>query len=79
MTREEEIRQAARKYFDDYMDGLNGEVLTVQQPFEEGAKWADETMLKNSREWVKNAFTGVFGEGLANSIADEFVKAMKGE
>ena len=48
------------------------------QGFIDCAKWADETMIKRSREWVKNAFVGPFGEGLANSIADEFVKAMKG-
>lgn len=32
--------------------------------------------INKAREWVKNAFVGPFGEGLANSIADEFVKAM---
>ena len=42
-------------------------------------KWADKTMIEKAREWVKNAFVNPFGEGLANSIADEFVKAMKGE
>lgn len=42
MTREEEIKQTARKYFGDYLDGLKGEVLTVQQTFEDAAKWADE-------------------------------------
>lgn len=50
MTREEEIRQEARKYFDDYMDGLKGEVLTVQQTFEDGAKWADENLNSNGKE-----------------------------
>lgn len=33
--------------------------------------------INKAREWVKNAFIGPFGEGLANSIADEFVRAMK--
>ena len=33
--------------------------------------------INKAREWVKNAFIGPFGEGLANSIADEFVKAME--
>ena len=45
----------------------------------EGAEWADETMIERAREWVKNTFTGPFGEGMANNIADEFVKAMKGD
>lgn len=33
--------------------------------------------INKAREWVKNAFIGPFGEGLANSIADEFVKEME--
>lgn len=33
--------------------------------------------INKAREWVKNAFVGPFGEGLANSIADEFVRAME--
>ena len=33
--------------------------------------------INKAREWVKNAFVGPFGEGLANSIADEFVKSME--
>lgn len=33
--------------------------------------------INKAREWVKNAFIGPFGEGLANNIADEFVKAME--
>ena len=35
--------------------------------------------INKAREWVKNAFVGPFGEGLANNIADEFVKAMQEE
>lgn len=41
--------------------------------------FVEQKTIERAREWVKNAFTGVFGEGLANSIADEFVKEMKGE
>ena len=33
--------------------------------------------INKAREWVKNAFIGPFGEGLANNIADEFVRAME--
>lgn len=33
--------------------------------------------INKAREWVKNVFVGPFGEGLANSIADEFVKEME--
>lgn len=32
--------------------------------------------LDDAAEWVKNAFVGTFGEGLANGIKDEFIKAM---
>ena len=50
MTREEQIKEAARKFFDDYLDGLKGETLTVQQTFEDGAKWADEHPNSNGKE-----------------------------
>lgn len=59
--REKEIKQIARKYFGDYLDGLKGEVLTVQQTFEDAAKWADEhpqfdkeTFIEKACEWFKN-------------------------
>ena len=77
MKREDEIRQEMSKIAGTHPDWTKNDCMRMG--FHEGAKWADETMLKKSREWVKNAFTGVFGEGLANSIADEFVKEMKGE
>lgn len=87
MKREEEIEKQGTIYSDisgNYIEWGDGwqdynDQVYVEKAFIEGAKWADETMLKKSHEWVKNAFTGVFGEGLANSIADEFVKSMKGE
>lgn len=77
MKREDEIRQEMSKIAGTHPDWTKNDCMRMG--FREGAKWADESMLKKSREWVKNAFTGVFGEGLANSIADEFVKAMKEE
>lgn len=51
--------------------------------FKRGVNWSDNHPRKGlvdinkAREWVKNAFVGPFGEGLANSIADEFVKEME--
>lgn len=33
--------------------------------------------LEKAAEWVKNAFIGTFGEGLAENIKQEFIKAMK--
>ena len=53
MTREEQIKEAASKYFDDYIEGLKGEVLTVDETFEDGAKWADENPKEtNGKELV---------------------------
>lgn len=74
MKREEEIQNYAyNNCINDDVDDSSYSLIV------ETAKWADETMIKKAREWVKNAFIGVFGEGLANSIAYEFVKEMKGE
>lgn len=82
MTREEiensktyRVSKAALDYYNEHHQDKN---IDLTDAFEAGAKWADETMIEKAREWVKNAFTGPFGEGLANNIADEFVKAMKG-
>jgi hypothetical protein len=74
MGREEEIRQYVEERKRNIPITSSEANLII-----ESAKWADKTMIENAREWVKNAFTGPFGEGLANNIADEFVKAMKGE
>ena len=57
----------------------------IQKAYIYGAKYSDENPknglidINKAREWVKNAFLGPFGEGLANSIANEFVKAMMKE
>lgn len=56
MTREEQIRQEARNFFDEYLDGRKGEVLTVQQTFEEGAKWADKTMTERVLKFIFDHF-----------------------
>ena len=56
MTREEQIRKEASKYFDDYLDGLKGEVLTVDQTFEDGAKWADRHPYYNQEGYTEDMF-----------------------
>lgn len=81
MTREEEIRQAARKYFDDYMDGLKGEVLTVEQTFEDAAKWADRTLIEKACEWLKlntnwDDEVDEMGRNMNYGKIEEFRKAM---
>lgn len=73
MTREEEIRQEARKYFDDYLNGLKGEVLTVQQTFEDAAKWADKTMIEKACDWLLKG--GYFVNN--TETINDFKKAME--
>lgn len=64
---------------------LGTQTSMIVRPFTKGVNWSDNHPRKGlvdinkAREWVKNAFVGPFGEGMANSIADEFVKKMKGE
>ena len=70
MTRKEQIESASVQ-------------CCEQIGFIVGAEWSDNHPRKGlvdinkAREWVKNVFIGPFGEGLANSIADEFVKEME--
>ena len=56
MNRQEEIRNAAINYaeiednfleFDDCGDVINDKIF-VERSFEEGAKWADKTLIKKS-------------------------------
>lgn len=87
MTREEQIRQATRKYFDDYMDGLKGEVLTVEQVFEDAAKWADKTMVERVLAFI---FENFYDHPHANGhictdafdsleeLEEELIKVMEG-
>lgn len=62
MTREEQIRQAGIEYtyrnrpmcigggaFLEMVDEMNR-----NKAFEEGAKWADETMIEKACEWLDN-------------------------
>ena len=61
--------------------------ITRNLSFEEGAKWADEhpksdmvnkqEFIEKAKAWVKNCFIGPFGEGLADNIANEFVKHLE--
>jgi hypothetical protein len=82
MTREEQIRKYAEEkcaLCDNV--GFDGDVYSLVV---ESIEWADthpsEEMvsLNKAKDWVRNAFVGPFGEGLADSIAEEFVKIMKG-
>ena len=53
MTRREEINQQAEEYRQPYRDG--GYRLSskdVRDAFEEGAEWADKTMIEKACEWI---------------------------
>lgn len=79
MTRKEQIKQGIIEHY----GGLGYQSGMIRETFETAVKWADEhpkeglVDINKAREWVKNVFIGPFGEGLANSIADEFVKEME--
>lgn len=63
------------------MDGLKGEVLTVEQTFEEGAKWADRTLIEKACEWLKlntnwDDEVDEMGRNMNYGKIEEFRKAM---
>ena len=76
---DEEILNAITESYGD----LGTQCSMIVNAFRKGVDWSDNNPRKGlvdinkAREWVKNTFIGLFGEGLANSIADEFVKAME--
>lgn len=92
MTRKEEIRQASIEYtignrpmcigggvFSEIVDELNR-----NKSFEEGAKWADKTMIDKACKWienyVENAFTAVDGmmiELHGVELSEDFRKSME--
>ena len=92
MTRKEEIRQASIEYtignrpmcigggvFSEIVDELNR-----NKSFEEGAKWADKTMIDKACKWienyVENAFTVVDGmmiELHGVELSEDFRKSME--
>ena len=55
MTRREEIVKATKECREDYV-GL-GRYLTsddIADAFEEGAEWADKTMIEKALDWLKD-------------------------
>lgn len=80
--KEQAIREAHRLGFcssqcpeNELDDDLGWGLLT-------GVEWADEhpkeglVSIEKAAEWVKNSFKGTFGEGLAENIKQDFIKAM---
>ena len=57
MTREEQIRQASIKYTlknkPKFICGDMEDELNRNSAFEEGAKWADKTMIEKACEWLE--------------------------
>lgn len=85
MTREEEIRQASIEYtyknkpmcigggaFSKIMDEMNR-----NHSFEEGAKWADKTMLDRACEWLENRHNIEKCLGILTSRTEDLSKAFK--
>lgn len=80
MTREEEIRQVAINHICD-----DTEQLLVL--FEEGAKWADKTMIDKACEWLENNFVcflqgakrGIYSNQFVtvNEMVDNFKRTME--
>lgn len=58
------------------------QALMYENGLIDGANWADENpkeglvSIEKAAEWVKNAFKGPFGEGLAENIKQDFIKAI---
>ena len=82
MTRREEINQQAEEYRQPYRDG--GYRLSskdVRDAFEEGAEWADKTMIDKAYKWlIENMPKYInFEDGFIYEVdmADDFRKAME--
>ena len=76
MKRREQIEKEATNYINsDAVSPMNMQLAFGD--FINGAQWADKTMIDKAKAWVKNSFIGPFGEGLADNIADEFVKYLE--
>lgn len=74
MTRKKEINQQAEKYRQPYRDG--GYRLSskdIRDAFEEGAKWADKTMLDRMLKYLEAehpTFFEHFGEEIRKTMEE---------
>ena len=54
MTRREEIEQQAEMFRQPYRGSGNYSTsMDIKNAFQEGAKWADKTMIEKACEWLK--------------------------
>lgn len=89
MIREEEIKYASKDYVNFLLDKqeYHNENYTeddIRQAFEEGAKWADKTMLEKACKWLEqhqedyNTYDAWRGDYINfTSLITDFRKAMK--
>ena len=52
MTPREQIEKASKKYFDDYLNGLKGDTLTVTDTHKAGAEYGYNLAIENVVEWL---------------------------
>lgn len=82
MTREEEIKAKSEEYLPDILDDEYPYRAEFVFGFQEGAKWADETMIEKACDWIQmnamkyvNSIGGCMYFDVINSTKD-FKKAM---
>ena len=70
MTRREEIVKATKECREDYV-GLGRHLTSddIADAFEEGAEWADKTMIEKARQWFNLHFRQV---GTPREIKHDF-------
>ena len=84
MTRREEIVKATKECRKDYV-GLGRHLTSndIADAFEEGAEWADKTMIEKACDWLKENiwvyinYESCSGEELENDVIEDFRKAME--
>lgn len=81
MTRAKEITKEAKKFAKEIDDWEIAE--DVQDAFEQGALWADRTMIDKACEWLKD-YAHMFvsettGDLYEDDLINDFRKDMKGE
>ena len=83
MTKEEEIREAAKEFvFGDRPETSDFFDMVMIDNFYHGAKWADKTMLDKACEYLKSLVYQEFGGGpiertFSDEDIEEFKKAME--
>ena len=82
MTRAKEITKEAKKFAKEIDDWEIAE--DVQDAFEQGAQWADRSMIDKACEWLRNnwhKYINIDADGVVcfGHWENDFRKAMRGE